>query len=160
MGSTTSSPGVKSLVEVIGLKMTHSVFDRIFAAMATIAVATGAVAGFWVLGTPGQQRLLMSDRQRLEDLNAIANTLYWKNQEQTDYVLPDTLASEDQREDPITQAVYGYQKIDDSQYQLCANFATDSSTHKLTAATQTAWQHPQGTHCFEFSLIETPPSLY
>ena len=140
--------------------MTHSAFDRTYAAVATVAVAAGAVAGFWVLGTPGQQRLIMGDRQRLEDLNAIANTLYWQQQEQDDYVLPEVLGPDEQRQDPITQLPYPYKKVDDSQYQLCADFATDSSTHKLDNVNPDAWQHPQGRHCFDLNLGEAPPSLY
>ena len=62
--------------------MNHLAFDRTFAAFATVAVAAGPVAGFCVLGTPGQPRLIMGDRQRLEDLNAIANTLYWRQHPQ------------------------------------------------------------------------------
>ncbi|MBT9315984.1 hypothetical protein [Leptothoe spongobia] len=140
--------------------MTHSIFDRTFAALATVAVAAAAVAGFWILGTPGQQRLIMSDRQRLEDLSAIANTLYWKKQDQDDYVLPETLDPEDQREDPITQELYRYTKLDDSQYQLCANFATDSSTHKIANTNPKNWQHPQGSYCFELDVNQAAPSLY
>lgn len=140
--------------------MSHSVFDRTFAILATVAVCAGAVAGFWVLGTPGQQRLIMSDQQRLEDLSAIANMLYWRNQDQDDYVLPDALAPNDRREDPITQELYRYSKVDDSRYQLCANFATDSSTHKLANTNGQDWKHPQGLHCFELDLSQPPPSLY
>ncbi len=135
-------------------------FDYFFASLATLAVTAGAVAGFWILGTPGQQRLIMSDQQRLEDLNAIANTLYWQNQDQTDYILPDQLPPEDQREDPTTQAIYQYNKIDETHYQLCANFATDSSTHKLANANQRNWQHPQGRYCFELDISQQPPALY
>ncbi|MEM9804552.1 MAG: hypothetical protein AAF959_04680 [Cyanobacteria bacterium P01_D01_bin.56] len=140
--------------------MSPSVFDRLFTLLATVAVAGGTVAGFWVLGTPGQQRLIMGDQQRLEDLSAIASTLYWNYQDQEDYVLPDTLGSDEQRQDPITQTPYAYSKIDDSRYQLCANFATDSSTHKLTNAPNKNWQHPQGVYCFELDLNQSPPSLY
>lgn len=140
--------------------MNHSAFDRIFATLATVAVTVGTVAGFWILGTPGQQRLIMSDRQRLEDLSAIANSLYWKRQNQPDYVLPDALDADDRREDPITQELYQYQRTDDSQYQLCANFATDSSTHRLANINRQTWQHPQGFHCFDFDFNQQPPSLY
>ncbi|MEM9266780.1 MAG: hypothetical protein AAGA46_14770 [Cyanobacteria bacterium P01_F01_bin.13] len=140
--------------------MDHSIVDRIFAILATAAVAAGTVAGFWVLGTPGQQRLIMSDRQRLEDLTAIANTLYWRSQDQTDYVLPDALDPGDRREDPITRELYQYSKLDDSRYRLCANFATDSSTHKLANTDNQNWQHPKGPYCFELGLSQPPPSLY
>lgn len=138
--------------------MNPSIVDYFFASLATVAVAAGTAAGFWVLGTPGQQRLIMGDQQRLEDLSAIANNLYWQNQDQTDYVLPDILAPDDRREDPITQELYRYNKIDDTSYQLCADFATDSSTHKLT--NQRNWQHPEGPYCFELDISQQPPSLY
>ncbi|MEO0866843.1 MAG: hypothetical protein AAFY17_00060 [Cyanobacteria bacterium J06642_11] len=135
-------------------------FDRFFALMATLAVLAGTAAGFWVLGTPGQQRLIVGDQQRLEDLSAIASTLYWNYQDQEDYRLPEVLAPTDQRQDPLTQTPYQYNKINDVQYQLCADFATDSSTHKLANAPNQNWQHPQGRYCFEFDLNQSPPSLY
>ncbi|MEM6253001.1 MAG: hypothetical protein AAF821_08770 [Cyanobacteria bacterium P01_D01_bin.156] len=140
--------------------MAPSVFDRIFVILATTAVSAGAAAGFWVLGSPGQQRLIMGDQQRLEDLSAIASILYWNSQDQEDYVLPDNLDPNDQRQDPITQEPYQYSKIDDSRYQLCADFATDSNTHKLPQAPNQGWQHPQGLHCFDLELTQPPPSLY
>ncbi len=135
-------------------------FDRAFTALATLAVAAGTAAGFWVLGTPGQQRLMMGDRQRLEDLNAIANSLYWRKQDTPDYALPDTLDPADQREDPITQELYRYNKVDEGHYEICANFATDSNTHKLAHINNQDWQHPQGLHCFALELSQPPPSLY
>ncbi|NEQ52420.1 MAG: hypothetical protein F6K11_20135 [Leptolyngbya sp. SIO3F4] len=140
--------------------MAYSAFDYAFAALATLAVAAGTGAGFWVLGTPGQQRLIMSDRQRLEDLSAIANTLYWQKQDQDNYVLPDTLNPDDRREDPITQELYRYTKLDENRYQLCANFATDSSTHKIANTNNPNWQHPQGKYCFELDINQPIPSLY
>ena len=155
-----STTTVGSINCPLPINMNHSAFDRTFAAIATVAVAAGAVAAFWVLGTPGQQRLLMGDQQRLEDLNAIASTLYWQSQEQEDYVLPDILDVNDQRQDPITQEPYGYSKVDEGRYQLCANFATDSSTRKLADPTNQNWKHPQGFHCFELEITQQPPSLY
>ncbi|MEM1240494.1 MAG: hypothetical protein AAGI45_11695 [Cyanobacteria bacterium P01_H01_bin.26] len=140
--------------------MEHSTFDRIFATLASLAVAAGAAAGFWVLGTPGQQRLIMSDQQRLEDLSAIANSLYWQSQDQDDYTLPEVLTTTNQRQDPITQESYSYRKVDDERYELCASFATDSSTHKLANANNQNWQHPNGRHCFELELSQPPPPLY
>lgn len=140
--------------------MSPSMFDRLFALVATLAVAAGTAAGFWVLGTPGQQRLIVGDQQRLEDLSAIASTLYWNYQDQENYSLPDALDPNDQRQDPLTQVPYPYNKLDDVQYQLCAEFATDSSTHKLANAPHQNWQHPQGPYCFEFDLNQQPPSLY
>lgn len=140
--------------------MNHSLFDRIFALLATVAVASGVAVGFWVLGTPGRQRLIAGDRERLEDLSAIANTLYWQKQDQDDYILPDVLDNKQQRQDPVTQSFYSYQKIDDENYKLCANFATDSNTYKLPNTNGPNWQHPQGLHCFELNLNQAPPSLY
>ncbi|MEM9979465.1 MAG: hypothetical protein AAF808_17695, partial [Cyanobacteria bacterium P01_D01_bin.2] len=107
-----------------------------------------------------QQRLIMSDQQRLEDLSAIANSLYWQSQDQDDYTLPEVLTTTNQRQDPITQESYSYRKVDDERYELCASFATDSSTHKLANANNQNWQHPNGRHCFELELSQPPPPLY
>lgn len=137
-------------------------FDRAFASAATLAVVGGIVAGFWVLGTPGRQRAIAADRQRIQDLQAIAFELHGRSQSPADFELPAELDDGQRRVDPLTDEPYSYQRLSESSYELCAQFDTDSSTYPLQNATQENefWQHPEGQHCFEFELGEQPPSLY
>jgi hypothetical protein len=139
-------------------------FDQTFAAVATGAVVGGLIAGFWVLGTPGRQRQISADRQRIEDLQAVADILHQQSQQSLDqeeaYTLPDTLTDSENRTDPVSNQPYTYQRLSDQTYQLCADFATDSSTYAFGNRRPTAnaehWEHPEGTHCFEFDVTESP----
>ncbi len=136
-------------------------FDRAFGAVATVAVVAAIAAGFWVLGTPGRQREIAADRQRLQDMSAIAQQIY--NQYTTEgenYRLPEALGATEVRNDPLTNQPYEYRRLGDRTYELCATFDTDSSTHRLTNQPSTPdaerWQHPAGPHCIEFDVTDYP----
>ncbi len=144
-------------------------FDRAFAAVATAAVMAAIAAGFWVLGTPGRQREIAADRQRVRDIKIIAGRIHDRylnalNAENDSFQAPDSLEAQDQPNDPLTNQPYDYQKLDDLIFELCADFNTDSSTHRLSDADSLPdadrWQHPQGRHCFEFDLTEFPTPVW
>ncbi|MBE9140088.1 hypothetical protein IQ254_23310 [Nodosilinea sp. LEGE 07088] len=144
----------------------HRSFDRAFAGVATAAVIAAIAAGFWVLGTPGRQRDIAADRQRLQDLSLIAQRLNERYAAADDdsFELPETLAAQDSENDPLTNQPYEYQKLGDRTFELCAMFDTDSSTYRLgnrqPNADQERWQHPVGRHCFEFDVTEFPALAY
>lgn len=139
--------------------------DQAFALVATVAVGLGIVGGFWVLGTPGRQRSIAADRQRLQDLGAMAQNLHQNYLNQTDtYQLPPSLPTAESRVDPLTQQPYEYERLGDRTFQLCATFDTDSSTYRLSQRfpdpDRQRWEHPQGRHCFEFDVTEFPGVVY
>lgn len=138
--------------------------DRVFAAVATVAVICALIAGFWVMGTPDRQRLIRADRQRLRDIRSIAQKLSWKATRKDEYKLPKTLLENNLAKDPLTNQPYLYERLSETTYQLCAEFATDSSTYLLQNRSQDRnvdkWAHPQGRHCFNFDVTEQPPTLY
>lgn len=141
--------------------LSHKSFDRAFAAVATAAVIAAIAAGFWVLGTPGRQREIAADRQRLQDVATIAQRLHERYLgTNSNLALPETLVSEDMRYDPLTNQPYEYARLGDREYELCATFDTDSSTHRLSNQNPPPeaqrWQHPEGRHCFEFDVDEFP----
>jgi hypothetical protein len=146
-------------------------FDRGFALVATLVVLASLGAGFWVLGSPDQQRLMALDRQRRQDLWGMANDLNMSKQAQLGkdkWVLPETLSvGTDQsgaprlRQDPVTQQPYEYKRLSETTYQLCAKFATDTSTYPLRNPTQQRWwHHPKGRHCFKFNVNAPVPADY
>jgi hypothetical protein len=140
-------------------------FDQTFAAVATAAVVVGVVAGFWVLGTPGRQRQIAADRQRISDINAISQTLHQQYIDRNDtFTLPTSLSDTENRNDPVTNQPYTYERLSDQTYQLCAEFATDSSTYPFSNRPQVPetqrWEHPEGQHCFEFDVTEVPAGYY
>jgi hypothetical protein len=140
-------------------------FDQAFTVAATTAVIIGIVGGFWVLGTPGRQRSIAADRQRLQDIASITQNLHqnYLNQPET-YQLPDTIPAAETRNDPLTNQPYEYERLSDRTFQLCATFDTDSSSYPLGNRPQDPalqrWQHPQGRHCFEFEVSENPGVFY
>ena len=146
--------------------MNQSKFDRTFALIATIAVVLAIVAGFWVLGGPNRQRLIAADRERIQDLMTIVWRLYDEAEKAQDrgnpVELPESLEGLNGAVDPITNLDYEYRRLSPTTYQLCAEFATDSSTHPLRRAPrhrqEQKWRHPQGRHCFEFDVLESPSS--
>ena len=63
-----------------------------------------------------------------------------------------------------SKGAYFYERLSETTYQLCAEFATDSNTYLLQNRSQDRnidkWAHPQGWHCFNFEVTEQPPILY
>ncbi|WOD40030.1 hypothetical protein [Nodosilinea sp. E11] len=142
-------------------RVSHKTFDRMFTGAATVAVGLAIAAGFWVLGTPGRQRDIAADRQRLQDVAAIAQRLHDRYLAETNsFELPTTLDPNELRNDPLTNQPYEYERLGDRTFELCATFDTDSSTHRLRNTNfnpdAARWQHPQGRHCFEFEVTEYP----
>ena len=145
-------------------RVSHKAFDRAFAGVATAAVVAAIAAGFWVLGTPGRQREIAADRQRLQDMTTMAQRLHERYVTETNsFELPNTLAAADVRNDPLTNQPYEYDRLSDRTFELCATFDTDSSTHRLTRSDDPEterWQHPEGRHCFEFDVTVYPTVMY
>jgi hypothetical protein len=139
--------------------------DRVFAIAASVAVVLALATGFWLLGSPGQQRRLRSDQQRLQDLHAISEDLYFQamrvQEQNTPPSLPETLPSNLRITDPLTQEPYVYRPLTETQYELCATFLTDSTTHRFrserSSPGQEFWSHPQGEHCFQLDILQQAP---
>lgn len=96
-------------------------------AIVIIAVA----AGFFIVGSPQEERLRRFDERRVGDLQFLQSEIinYWAVKDK----LPDSLAvlNDDIRgvrvpADPETGAEYGYQIRDAVTFALCANFAKAS----------------------------------
>lgn len=146
--------------------------DRNFAIAATLAVVLGIISGFWILGTPQRQRLIAADRERISDLINISNQLYQRanNAQSLDqpFELPASLDQASRigqaaQTDPITNQPYTYRRLSNTTYELCATFATDTSTYSLQPTPNGAnqrWQHPVGEHCFEFDVLEPAQYAY
>ena len=125
-----------------------------------IAIATLAaiIAGVLVMGSPAQQRDQRLDDARTADLSTlqIAIRAYWREHQQ----LPQSLAVVAAQpgvnlplRDPVDASGYGYRVIDATHFELCAQFATDSSEHarrRFSAAAD--WPHPRGRHCFRRAI--------
>lgn len=128
--------------------------DLLLAAGAGV-VAVGVVAfGFHVLGPPQNQRAIGADERRVQDLQMIAQQIYYRHS------LPATLG--DLRfgvkvEDPVTHAPYEYHTKSGTAYELCATFATNSAEGDSEYPRPTTfWNHSKGRQCFEFDTAQAP----
>lgn len=144
--------------------MKQANFDKIFVIVATIGVVIGLIAGFGLLGSPFKQRQLRADQQRLQDLYQIAlefseQAIDNDNTVNPTFKLPQSLPENQRKTDPITGKLYDYQRLNNTEYKLCAEFATDSHEQKILVPNeelqeQKFWQHPAGLHCFQFNVLK------
>lgn len=127
----------------------------------TIAlVILAVVGGFVVMGSPQSQRALRFDNQKVSDLQNIQYKLvdYWQN----NGTLPDSIESLSDPllggpipKDPETGESYGYTKVGDLNFQLCATFNLASDSMSIARydyygnINSESWQHDSGNFCFD-----------
>ncbi len=134
---------------------------RVFGLAASVVVVIALAMGFANLGGRKRQRDIRTDEQRSQDLNRIASTVdLWYAR---DKKLPPDLNALSRYQpglrvrDPITNAAYEYKPAGDTQYDLCATFATDiSSAESLGQYPVSRFStHPAGRQCFKLDAIRT-----
>lgn len=127
----------------------------VLAGLVVVATVIGAIA---VMGSPGEQRQMRIDEQRIQDLRSIeAAVRLHRNDEGS---LPDDLATVDARPgvaldlaDPQTGTPYEYKRTGTDAFELCAVFATDSAARKARRNWPgLEWAHGSGRHCFRFRI--------
>jgi hypothetical protein len=140
--------------------------DQAFVAISLVSVLAAIVTGFWLLGSPGQQRLISLDNKRLEDLSGIASAISNQNinvgegeARPLPETLPTTLPTSSSLTDPVSNQPYEYRRLTDSTYELCATFATASSGQDDRSWLAQSWPHPAGRHCFKLDKSGTQPLL-
>jgi hypothetical protein len=127
---------------------------RAYALLAVAGATTAVVLGLSVTGTPAVQRRIESDNRRVQDLRALAGAL------RSSAELPDVLADFSATRpglrvtDPETQRPYGYRRISENRYELCATFAATSETRSYETG---FWSHPGGRACFDFDKSRPVP---
>jgi hypothetical protein len=118
-----------------------------------LAIAV-VVAGFFIIGTPGQVRMLRLDAEKVQDLQNIQSQItdYW----QQNGLLPadlgaltDSLSLMNIPVDPQSGAPYTYKVVNQTAFQLCAMFSSATSPNDTT---EQNWQHGAGTVCFDRTI--------
>lgn len=133
--------------------------DRACAIASLLLVILGIGAAFQLLGSPARQRRFSLDRERVQDLSNIASQLQTQLPEinGAEPKLPEQLPEGLELDrDPGTGEPYGYQRIDESTYELCATFVTDSREYAEDQF-HAQWQHPEGRYCFEIEASSPGP---
>jgi hypothetical protein len=141
-------------------------FNKAIIAIVVIII----ISGFWIAGSPQEQRLKRFDQRRVSDLQDIQWQIinYWQKKDQ----LPSTL---NQLEDPIsgyqvpadprTNKPYEYQATSELQFQLCAEFNTEAQDYNTVTEPRSVkegiepqnWAHNADHTCFH-RIID--PELY
>ncbi|MDP2647818.1 MAG: DUF5671 domain-containing protein [Candidatus Yanofskybacteria bacterium] len=140
-------------------------------AYVVIAAVTGAtVWGFVLAGSPGSQREVRLDEQRVQDLQSIQWQIvnYWQSKESLPANLSDlrdSLSGYVPPVDPVTQQAYEYGILGDLSFRLCANFDTASQDGSAKDGSYAYprpigpegiqndnWLHDPGRTCFERTI--------
>src|SRR3989344_35451 len=136
-----------------------------------ILVAVGVAAGFWIAGSPAQQRAIRFDERRVSDLSNIQYQVlnYWQRKQvlpQNTQQLNDSISGFVSPKDPETRVDYGYRVTGSKSFEVCAVFATsnfeefsdkDRSVAMYYGAEPGDWSHGVGMTCFERTI---DPDLY
>lgn len=156
------------LLDIRGYWLTRASRSRAIGWVVVAAVIASIVAGFAIAGTPGEQRKLRFDQERVNNLSEIQSHVvnYW----QVNQSLPESLNAIENdltfhaSVDPETQVSYEYERTGDRTFELCATFDAPSPSHKARPDTYypgisdtETWEHGEGRHCFERTIN---PELY
>ncbi|MBI2024083.1 hypothetical protein HYT00_01710, partial [Candidatus Giovannonibacteria bacterium] len=123
-----------------------------------VIVATAIIYGFFLVGSPSEERAYRFDDERVSNLQMIQNEIinFW----QTKKRLPNDLAELTDEikgfrapKDPETGADYVYKKTGDENFDLCATFVrpnrSRASEPKISVPGQEfTWEHNEGEQCF------------
>lgn len=164
------------LADIWGYWLKNPGYARYINWAAAAAVVLAIAAGFLILGSPQQQRLLRLDQERVNSLQSLQSQIinFYQQKER----LPQNLAELDDPlsyytipTDPKTGQDYGYRVTTtpgkNPSFEVCATFETESagvSTDYIDAkpvsryvGSDERWQHGVGQTCFE-RVID--PELY
>lgn len=148
--------------------------SMIVAICTSVIFLASIVSGFFIVGSPAQQRNIRMDLQRVQDLQNIQYQLlnYWTQKgaiPQALTELQDPISGFIIPVDPLTKTAYAYQVKGPYAFELCATFADASRNEPGTErymkqsypmqvdGISDVWEHAEGSVCFERSI---DPELY
>ena len=132
----------------------------------SLVVLISIVVGFFVIGTPNDQRKRRFDEQRTYDLQALQSQIinYWIQKDKLPgqlSVLKDDISGFVVPTDPNTKGEYEYRIISGLSFELCATFQHVSDDRDKTGqftepmprgAYQQNWSHKAERTCFERTI--------
>lgn len=153
-------------------KKSKSKIPKILAIVISVIVIASIIIGFFIIGTPFEQRNRRMDDQRIMDLQTIQSQVvdYWSRKEQLPErldLLQDNISGFAVPKDQDTQMSYEYNVLEELKFELCADFATSSEGPKNRGVEQMSaspfgsfqqnWDHEAGRVCFSRTI---DPELY
>jgi hypothetical protein len=150
-------------------KETSQIPKRLSWAVSFLVLAS-IVLGFFIIGTPKEQRARRFDEQRVTDLQMMQDQLinYWLQKEELPQdlsQLEDSISGFIVPKDPETAVSYEYNVINNLSFEFCAVFKTLSKDFGSVPARpifygdfyQQNWAHEVGRTCFQRTI---DPDLY
>lgn len=146
--------------------------NQIFAYLTAALVLASVILGFFIIGSPAQQRSYRFDEQRVQNLQTIQYQVlnYWQQKQalpENLSLLEDSISGFKVPSDPDTKASYEYKITGDLTFELCTDFKTVSTDQNasLKAANyaefggdfQQNWTHQAEKTCFSRTI---DPELY
>lgn len=163
------------LEELRGMWQKNEALSKMLGGGAALVVLAAIVASFFVIGTPGDARAVRFDQQRVQDLQTLQWHVveYWQAKDALPSELSDLVDSvrfADVPVDPDSGAQYGYRRVSELTFELCADFARGTDTDTITAVSYpdmypvgqagvegSDWTHGAGEVCFERTI---DPAFY
>lgn len=152
------------LLSLKGYWKDNASLSIIYGSVISVVVFGTIVSGFFIMGSPADQRLYRFDEQKVSDLQNIQWQIitYWQNTNK----LPDSLASVNDPiygfvapRDPQTGEAYDYIVSGPLTFSLCANFnkedraagslSAESIAYPVKDPMSETWSHSEGYTCFE-----------
>ncbi len=145
---------------------------KLAALISSVIVGVSIVAGFFIIGSPAEQRARRFDERRINDLQFLQVQIvdYWRRQEKLPQSLDDLqndLVNFELPHDPASNQPYDYKLKDDNTFELCADFDLASEDKSVELKFGRQWQHPAGYYCFPYTidpqkekLLMPPPRPY
>lgn len=141
--------------------------NKMLAISSLFLMVVTIVAGFFIVGSPWEQRKIRFDQQRVNDLQNIQYEIinYWRNKNQLPKnldALKNSISGYVPPVDPENESPYEYTVKGKLQFELCANFVTTSRGSKdgtptrvpvdFYGATSSNWFHEAGRTCFDRTI--------
>ena len=153
-------------------KKMKSKTPKILAWVLSFVVLASIVWGFFIIGTPAEQRQRRFDEERISDLQMLQSQIinFWIQKEalpQDLSELEDSISGFTVPKDPQNDLAYEYIIIDTLSFELCATFKTSTEDFGSTSkgarsvysfdSFQQNWAHEAERTCFERTI---DPELY
>lgn len=134
---------------------------------AGVLVLVAIISGFFIMGTPGEVRLMRFDDQKASDLQNIQWQIvnFWQQKEALPATLEevnDPLSGYTLPLDPQSGESYRYERTSNTSFKLCATFnlasdersvaGKESMPMRAYGSIDGNWQHPAGEHCFDRTI--------